>query len=155
MTSTVSSVAQAPREITTGELAADPELSIVLRPMTGERGLERPIRHPRVQKSGLALAGHFHGLVPTRVQILSMSYIHTFTPRMLVELRGGYNHFVESFLPEDGSFNPATIGLNTGVSPQDYGLPMFRINRRLWLVTVATTLLLLGSMVTAMYRGVG
>lgn len=35
------------------------------------------------------------------------------------------------------------------------GLPMFRINRRLWLVTVATTLLLLGSMVTAMYRGVG
>jgi hypothetical protein len=35
------------------------------------------------------------------------------------------------------------------------GLPMFRMDRRLWLVTVATTLLLLGSMVVAMYRGVG
>jgi hypothetical protein len=35
------------------------------------------------------------------------------------------------------------------------GLPMFRMNQRLWLVTVATTILLLGSMVIAMYRGVG
>jgi hypothetical protein len=35
------------------------------------------------------------------------------------------------------------------------GLPMFRLNRRLWLVTVATTVLLLGSMGVAMYAGVG
>ena len=35
------------------------------------------------------------------------------------------------------------------------GLPMFRINRRLWLVTVATTIILLGSMGFAMYMGVG
>jgi hypothetical protein len=35
------------------------------------------------------------------------------------------------------------------------GLPMFRMNRQLWLVTVATTVLLLGSMVFAMYMGVG
>jgi hypothetical protein len=35
------------------------------------------------------------------------------------------------------------------------GLPMFRINRRLWLVTVATTVLLLGSMGVAMDMGVG
>jgi hypothetical protein len=35
------------------------------------------------------------------------------------------------------------------------GLPMFRMNRRLWLVTVATTVLLLGSMGFAMYMGVG
>jgi hypothetical protein len=34
------------------------------------------------------------------------------------------------------------------------GLPMFRLNRRLWLVTVATTVLLLGSMGVAMYAGV-
>ena len=34
-------------------------------------------------------------------------------------------------------------------------LPMFRMNRRLWLVTVATTILLLGSMLYAMYMGVG
>lgn len=35
------------------------------------------------------------------------------------------------------------------------GLPMFRMNRMLWLVTVATTALLLGSMGLAMSRGVG
>jgi hypothetical protein len=35
------------------------------------------------------------------------------------------------------------------------GLPMFRMDRRLWLVTVATTILLLGAMGAAMYVGVG
>ena len=35
------------------------------------------------------------------------------------------------------------------------GLPMFRLNRPLWLVTVVTTGFLLGSMVVAMRRGVG
>jgi len=35
------------------------------------------------------------------------------------------------------------------------GLPMFRMNRLLWLITVATTVLLLGSMVFAMFKGVG
>ena len=35
------------------------------------------------------------------------------------------------------------------------GLPMFRLDRRLWLVTVATTVLLLVSMGVAMRAGVG
>ena len=35
------------------------------------------------------------------------------------------------------------------------GLPMFRMDRRLWLVTVATTVFLLGSMGVAMRVGVG
>jgi hypothetical protein len=35
------------------------------------------------------------------------------------------------------------------------GLPMFRLDRRLWLVTVTTTVLLLGSMGIAMRMGVG
>ncbi len=35
------------------------------------------------------------------------------------------------------------------------GLPMFRMNRGLWLVTVATTVLLLGAMGIAMRRRVG
>ena len=34
------------------------------------------------------------------------------------------------------------------------GLPMFRLDQRLWLVTVATTVLLLGSMLLAMRQGV-
>ena len=35
------------------------------------------------------------------------------------------------------------------------GIAMFRINRSLWLVTVATTVFLLGSMIYAIYKGVG
>ena len=35
------------------------------------------------------------------------------------------------------------------------GLPMFRLDRRLWLVTVATTVFLLGAMGVAMRSGVG
>jgi len=35
------------------------------------------------------------------------------------------------------------------------GLPMFRLNRSLWLVTVATTTFLLVSMVLAIRKGVG
>ena len=35
------------------------------------------------------------------------------------------------------------------------GLPMFSMNRQLWLVTVVTTVLLLGSMGVAMLKGVG
>ena len=65
-------------EITVAELLADARLGIDLTPLAGEAGLGRPIRHPRVQKSGLALAGHFYGVVPTRVQILGeteLSYL--------------------------------------------------------------------------------
>jgi hypothetical protein len=35
------------------------------------------------------------------------------------------------------------------------GLPMFRLDRQLWLITVATTILLLTSMGVAMLKGVG
>ncbi len=65
-------------EVTAGALASDPALTVKLRRLAGAAGLERPIRHPRVQKSGLALAGHFYGVVPARVQVLGeteLSYL--------------------------------------------------------------------------------
>ncbi len=58
------------RTLTTGEIVADPGLGIELRVAAGEAGLGRTIAHTRIQKSGLALVGHFHGLVPTRIQII-------------------------------------------------------------------------------------
>lgn len=70
-------------EITVAMLAADPQLGIPLQRVAGASGLTRPIRHPRVQKSGLALAGHFLGVVPTRVQIFGeteLSYLESLTP---------------------------------------------------------------------------
>jgi HPr kinase/phosphorylase len=75
------SVSKAPEphgEITVRALAEDKELGITLQQCAGESGMDRPLRHPRVQKSGLALAGHFHGVVPTRVQVLGeteLSYL--------------------------------------------------------------------------------
>lgn len=52
-----------------GEQALDLSLSL----MAGDGGLDRAIAHSRIQKSGLALAGHFHGIVPTRIQILGQT----------------------------------------------------------------------------------
>lgn len=65
-------------ELTVRQLVEDPLLSVRLVRVAGEAGLDRPLRHPRVQKNGLALAGHFHGVVPTRVQVLGeteLSYL--------------------------------------------------------------------------------
>jgi HPr kinase/phosphorylase len=44
----------------------------------GAAGLDRPILHARIQKSGLALAGHMRGMVPTRVQILGETELSFF-----------------------------------------------------------------------------
>src|SRR5580658_4393304 len=68
--------------LTVRQLAEDPQLSIQLRRLAGEEGLERPLRHPRVQKNGLALAGHYQGVVPTRLQVLGeteLSYLSSLT----------------------------------------------------------------------------
>lgn len=58
------------RGITVAHLLAEPRLKATLRLVAGEDGQDRLIDHPRVQKPGLALVGHTHGVVPTRVQIL-------------------------------------------------------------------------------------
>jgi HPr kinase/phosphorylase len=70
-------------DVTVGELVDDKRLGIALTLLAGEAGKGRPIRHPRVQKSGLALAGHFYGVVPTRVQVLGeteLSFLETLAP---------------------------------------------------------------------------
>ncbi|MGH7434900.1 MAG: HPr(Ser) kinase/phosphatase [Polyangiaceae bacterium] len=72
------SALQAIPHLTVRDLAADPRLSVELRRIAGEAGLDRPLRHPRVQKNGLALVGHYQGVVPTRVQVVGeteLSYL--------------------------------------------------------------------------------
>lgn len=54
-------------------LLGEKGLGLDLHVLAGSGGLDRLIRHPRIQKSGLALVGHFHGIVPTRVQILGQT----------------------------------------------------------------------------------
>jgi HPr kinase/phosphorylase len=62
------------------KLLDDPELGLSIVMCAGDAGRDRPIDHPRIQKSGLALAGHFHGIMPSRIQILGLteqSYLDT------------------------------------------------------------------------------
>jgi len=79
--------------ITTAALVGDHELAIKLNRVAGERGQNRPIRHPRVQKSGLALAGHAYGVVPGRVQILGeteISYLDSLSGEGRTEAARGF-----------------------------------------------------------------
>ena len=65
----------------------------------------------------------YNTVTPTRVQLASASFTHIFSPRLLLEVRGGYNRFAETFSPEDQSFDPRSIGLNTLQGSNDTGLP--------------------------------
>lgn len=68
------------RSLRARELLEDPGLGGVLKLEAGEAGLERTIESTRIQKSGLALAGHGHGVVASRIQVLGvteMSFLAT------------------------------------------------------------------------------
>jgi len=47
-----------------------------------------------------------------------------FSPIKVNELRVGWNRFAEGFFPQDQSFAPSSIGLNTGTGSADEGLPV-------------------------------
>ena len=77
--------------------------------------------------AGNVLPG-FNTITPTTVNLVSLSYLKIFTSTRVNEVRFGYNRFDEGFFPEDGDFDPRSIGLNTGIAgPQDFGLPQIRI----------------------------
>lgn len=72
------------------------------------------------------LAG-FNTLTPINVNLLSLSYTHIFGLHLLTEVRAGFDRTQKTFLAQDGSFNPATVGLNLGTSAQDFGLPVITV----------------------------
>lgn len=60
--------------------------------------------------SGGQLPG-FNTYTPTRVQLVSLSWVHTIGLNKVNELRYGWNRFAEGFFPADQSFQPSSIGL--------------------------------------------
>ncbi len=89
---TVSSKVHGPM-VTTKILIEDAELAPLLHMVAGARGLDRCITHTRIQKSGLALAGHRVGVVGSRVQILGeteISYLETLSPELRAERVRGF-----------------------------------------------------------------
>jgi hypothetical protein len=77
---------------------------------------------PFAQLAGGLLPG-FNTTTPTRVQLIALSYVKVVNSAQVNEARLGWNRFVEGFFPEDQSFNPNSIGLDTGVSGYNGGLP--------------------------------
>jgi hypothetical protein len=75
---------------------------------------------------GGSLLPGYNVTTPTRVQMIALSYVSVISPSMVNEARLGWNRFAEGFFPEDRSFDPSSIGLDTGVDAYNYGLP--RIN---------------------------
>jgi hypothetical protein len=62
------------------------------------------------------------------VQLVSLSYVKVISNNQVNEARLGWNRYVQGFFPEDGSLDPASIGLDTGVtSPLDFGLPKIAV----------------------------
>ncbi len=78
----------------------------------------------------------FNTFTPTRVQLISISYTHTFGSNKVNELRYGWNRFAEGFFPADQGFHPSSIGLCAaqdpslcnGTSPFDSGMPIISIS---------------------------
>jgi hypothetical protein len=81
---------------------------------------------PFAQLAGGLLPG-FNTTTPTRVQLISLSYVKVVNSGQVNEARLGWNRFVEGFFPEDQAFNPNSIGLDTGVSNYDGGLPAISV----------------------------
>ncbi|HMK20695.1 MAG TPA: TonB-dependent receptor [Terriglobales bacterium] len=69
----------------------------------------------------------FNTVTPTRVQLVSLSYVKVVNSAQVNEARLGWNRFAEGFFPEDQNFDPASIGLDTGVGPYEGGLPAINV----------------------------
>ncbi len=81
---------------------------------------------PFAQLAGGLLPG-FNTTTPTTVQLVSLSWVKVVNSAQVNEARLGWNRFVEGFFPEDQDFNPASIGLETGVTSYNYGLPKISV----------------------------
>ncbi len=84
--------------------------------------------------SGGQLPG-FNTNTPTRAQLVSLSYLHTFGPTKVNELRYGWNRFAEGFFPQDQGFHPSSIGLCDATTTAgcnggliDSGLPIILVS---------------------------
>ena len=63
--------------------------------------------------TGGGLLPNYNTMTPTRVQLISISYVSVISPSIVNEARVGWNRFAEGFYSEDRSFNPSSIGLDT------------------------------------------
>ena len=71
----------------------------------------------------------FDTVTPTRVNVVSVSYTKVLSNALILEVRGGYNRFHETFSAQD-KFDPSSVGLDTlgaGTGARDFGMPLISI----------------------------
>jgi outer membrane receptor protein involved in Fe transport len=85
--------------------------------------------------TGGGLLPSYNTLVPTRVQMIAISYVSVLSPSIVNESRIGWNRFAEGFFPQDRSFDPSSIGLDTvgqftpnNGNPYNFGLPVMLVS---------------------------
>ncbi|MFZ0520355.1 MAG: TonB-dependent receptor [Candidatus Acidiferrales bacterium] len=78
----------------------------------------------QTEEDGLYLAPQFLSQAQTRPQIVGLNWTYTPTSNWVSEARFGYSRFSQQIVSADHSVNPATYGINTGVTnPLNFGLP--------------------------------
>jgi hypothetical protein len=63
------------------------------------------------------------GVTPTVASNFAISEVHVFNPNLINTLRLGWNRFSQFQKGRDANVDPATLGFNTGVGPESFGIP--------------------------------
>jgi hypothetical protein len=63
------------------------------------------------------------GVTPTVADNFAVSEVHVFSPNLINTFRLGWNRFSQFQKGRDANVDPATIGFNTGVGPESFGIP--------------------------------
>jgi len=85
--------------------------------------------------TGGGLLPNYNTMTPTRVQLISISYVSILSPSIVNEARLGWNRFAEGFYSQDRSFDPSSIGLDTvglgtpnAGNPYNFGMPVIIVS---------------------------
>lgn len=112
--------------ITIQELLGEKEAGLDLELLAGERGLDKCVHVPRIQKPGLALAGYTTNLHPDRIQVLGsteLSYLnHLPAEKAETNLRQLCALDVSCFIITKGQEPPELLTLET----ERQGIPLLR-----------------------------
>ena len=63
------------------------------------------------------------GVTPTVASNFAISEVHVFNPNLINTLRLGWNRFSQFQKGRDANVDPTTLGFNTGVGPESFGIP--------------------------------
>ncbi|MGH9685139.1 MAG: carboxypeptidase regulatory-like domain-containing protein [Candidatus Acidiferrales bacterium] len=73
--------------------------------------------------SGGSQLSPWFGVTPTVADNFAISEVHIFSPDLINTLRLGWNRFDQFQKGRDANVDPSTIGFNTGVGPESFGIP--------------------------------